>query len=150
MTISTSFSAYNAGLYKGLKQLSELISSYQSLKDTGRGPQIVNFIIGTARQCNLGKDVQLPEEGISFLPSILAETVGRNIEDIYRGNDQGILRDVEPLHQITVVSHGAISASVERTTSNNVPNKLTSILGFGINDPWIQSTTAVVKGWKTL
>lgn len=95
-----------------------------------------------------------PEDGISFLPSILAETVGRNIEDIYIGNDQGILRDVELLRQITEASHGAISAFVERTTNNkgqvvDVPNKLTSVLGFGINEPWIPSTTAVVKGWKT-
>jgi magnesium chelatase subunit H len=29
--------AENAGLYKGLKELSELIASYQTLKDTGRG-----------------------------------------------------------------------------------------------------------------
>lgn len=54
--------AENAGLYKGLKQLSELISSYQSLKDTGRGAQIVSSIVSTARQCNLDKDVELPEE----------------------------------------------------------------------------------------
>ncbi|XP_031127328.1 magnesium-chelatase subunit ChlH, chloroplastic [Ipomoea triloba] len=194
--------AENAGLYKGLKQLSELISSYQSLKDTGRGPQIVNSIISTARQCNLDKDVDLPEEGqeispkerdlvvgkvyskimeiesrllpcglhiigeppsameavatlvniaaldrpedgISSLPGILAETVGRQIEDVYRGNDQGILRDVELLRQITEASRGAITAFVERTTNKkgqvvDVADKLTSILGFGINEPWIQ------------
>ncbi|XP_050918594.1 magnesium-chelatase subunit ChlH, chloroplastic [Lathyrus oleraceus] len=51
--------AENAGLYKGLKQLSELIASYQSLKDTGRGQQIVSSIISTAKQCNLDKDVDL-------------------------------------------------------------------------------------------
>ncbi|GFY93669.1 magnesium-chelatase subunit chlH, chloroplast, putative [Actinidia rufa] len=138
--------AENAGLYKGLKQLSELISSYQSLKDTGRGQQIVSSIISTARQCNLDKDVDLPEEGeeisakdrdlvvweameavatlvniaaldrpedgISSLPSILAETVGREIEDIYRGSNKGILKDVELLRQITEASRGSISAFV--------------------------------------
>ncbi|KAI5415860.1 hypothetical protein KIW84_041047 [Lathyrus oleraceus] len=46
--------AENAGLYKGLKQLSELIASYQSLKDTGRGQQIVSSIISTAKQCSVG------------------------------------------------------------------------------------------------
>ncbi|VFQ91169.1 unnamed protein product [Cuscuta campestris] len=196
--------AENAGLYKGLKQLGELISSYQSLKDTGRGPQIVNSIISTARQCNLDKDVDLPEEGrgdvlsskqrdlvvgkvyskimeiesrllpcglhvigeppsameavatlvniaaldrpedgISSLPSILAETVGREIEDVYRGNDNGILRDVELLRQITQACRGSITAFVERTTNSkgqvvDVANKLTSILGFGLNEPWVQ------------
>lgn len=194
--------AENAGLYKGLKQLSELISSYQSLKDTGRGPQIVSSIISTAKQCNLDKDVELPDEGkdisakerdlvvgkvyskimeiesrllpcglhvigeppsameaiatlvniaaldrpedgISSLPAILAETVGRNIEEVYRGSDKGILKDVELLRQITEASRGAISAFVERTTNKkgqvvDVTNKLSSILGFGVNEPWIQ------------
>ncbi|GMY18888.1 magnesium-chelatase subunit ChlH, chloroplastic [Fagus crenata] len=194
--------AENAGLYKGLKQLGELISSYQSLKDTGRGPQIVSSIISTAKQCNLDKDVKLPDEtevisanerdlvvgkvyskimeiesrllpcglhvigeppsameavatlvniaalnrpedGISSLPSILAETVGRDIEEVYRASDKGILKDVELLRQITDASRGAISAFVERTTNKkgqvvDVADKLSSILGFGINEPWIQ------------
>ncbi|KAK9664345.1 hypothetical protein RND81_14G035100 [Saponaria officinalis] len=194
--------AENAGLYKGLKQLSELISSYQSLKDTGRGQQIVSSIISTARQCNLDKDVDLPEEGveisakerdlvvgkvyskimeiesrllpcglhiigepptaleavatlvniaaldrpeegISALPSILAECVGREIEDVYRGNDKGVLKDVELLRQITEASRGAVMSFVERTTNDkgqvvNVNDKLTSILGFSLNEPWIQ------------
>ncbi|XP_052149583.1 magnesium-chelatase subunit ChlH, chloroplastic [Oryza glaberrima] len=194
--------AENAGLYKGLKQLSELISSYQSLKDTGRGPQIVSSIISTAKQCNLDKDVPLPEEGVELppnerdlivgkvyakimeiesrllpcglhvigeppsaieavatlvniasldrpedeiysLPNILAQTVGRNIEDVYRGSDKGILADVELLRQITEASRGAITAFVERTTNNkgqvvDVTNKLSTMLGFGLSEPWVQ------------
>ncbi|KAL6653188.1 hypothetical protein ACP70R_012113 [Stipagrostis hirtigluma subsp. patula] len=203
--------AENAGLYKGLKQLSELISSYQSLKDTGRGPQIVSSIISTAKQCNLDKDVPLPEEGVELppkerdlivgkvyakimeiesrllpcglhvigeppsaieavatlvniaaldrpednitsLPGILAETVGRNIEDVYRGSDKGILADVELLRQITEASRGAISAFVEKTTNSkgqvvDVTNKLSSILGFGLSEPWVQylSTTKFLR-----
>nr|ACS94977.1 magnesium chelatase H subunit [Fragaria x ananassa] len=194
--------AENAGLYKGLKQLSELIASYQSLKDTGRGQQIVSSIISTARQCNLDKDVDLPDEGVEIsakerdlvvgkvynkimeiesrllpcglhvigepptameavatlvniaalnrpeenifsLPAILVETVGRDIEDLYRQSDKGILKDVELLKQITDASRGAVSSFVECTTNEkgqvvDVKNKLTSILGFGINEPWIQ------------
>lgn len=194
--------AENAGLYKGLKQLSELISSYQSLKDSGRGQQIVSSIISTAKQCNLDKDVDLPEEGVEIsakerdlvvgkvyskimeiesrllpcglhiigepptameavatlvniaaldrpeegimaLPSILAATQGREIEDIYRGNDKGVLKDVELLRQITEASRGAISSFVERTTNDkgqvvNVNGQLTSILGFALNEPWVQ------------
>lgn len=194
--------AENAGLYKGLKQLGELISSYQSLKDTGRGPQIVSTIISTALQCNLDKDVDLPEEGtelsskerdlvvgkvyskimeiesrllpcglhvigepptaleavatlvniaaldraeegISSLPSIMAQTVGREIEDVYRGNDKGILADVELLKQITETSRESILAFVNKTTNSkgqvvNVAEKLSTILGFGLQEPWIQ------------
>ncbi|MCP9835313.1 MULTISPECIES: magnesium chelatase subunit H [unclassified Cyanobium] len=53
--------AENAGLYKGLKELGELVGSYQQLRESSRGVQIVNAIIETARQCNLDKDVVLPE-----------------------------------------------------------------------------------------
>ena len=60
----TSRPAENAGLYKGLKELKELISSYQSLKDSGRGPSIVNTIITTAITCNPDKDIkELPSAG---------------------------------------------------------------------------------------
>ncbi|KAL7097904.1 hypothetical protein ACP275_10G172500 [Erythranthe tilingii] len=194
--------AENAGLYKGLKQLGELISSYQSLKDSGRGAQIVSSIVSTARQCNLDKDVDLPEdgaelsasardlvvgkvyskimeiesrllpcglhvigeppsameavatlvniaaldrpeEGIFSLPTILSQTLGREIEDVYRGSDKGILKDVELLKQITEASRGAVYSFVEQSTNEKgqvvgVGNKLTSILGFGINEPWVK------------
>jgi magnesium chelatase subunit H len=84
-----------------------------------------------------------PEDGISSLPSILAETVERDIEEVYKASDKGILKDVELLRQITDASRGAISAFVERTTNKkgqvvDVADKLSSILGFGINEPWIQ------------
>src|ERR687886_1388466 len=49
--------AENAGLYKGLKELSELIASYQTLKDTGRGIPIVNTIMDKCRLVNLDKDI---------------------------------------------------------------------------------------------
>ena len=49
--------AENAGLYKGLKELSELIGSYQGLKDGGRAVQIVNAIVEQARICNLDRDI---------------------------------------------------------------------------------------------
>ena len=59
--------AENAGLYKGLKELSELIGSYQGNKESGRAVQIVNAIIETARVCNLDKDIhelaENPENG---------------------------------------------------------------------------------------
>nr|KYP70515.1 Magnesium-chelatase subunit H [Cajanus cajan] len=69
--------AENAGLYKGLKQLSELISSYQSLKDSGRAAQIVSSIISTAKQCNLDKDVTLPDEGEEIPPKERDLVVGK-------------------------------------------------------------------------
>lgn len=59
--------AENAGLYKGLQELNELIGSYQTLKDTGRGVQIVNTIIEQSRMVNLDKDIAFPEKDASEL-----------------------------------------------------------------------------------
>ena len=53
--------AENAGLYKGLKELSELIASYQTLKDGGRAVPIVNAIVDKCRLVNLDKDIALPD-----------------------------------------------------------------------------------------
>jgi magnesium chelatase subunit H len=194
--------AENAGLYKGLKQLSELISSYQSLKDTGRGPQIVSSIISTAKQCNLDKDVELPseelqlspderdtvvgkvygkvmeiesrllpcglhvigeppsaeeavatlvniaaidrpEEEIFGLPGILAESLGREIEDIYRSSDRGVLSDVMLLNDITQACRTAVKAFVDRTTNKSgqvvdVAEKIGNLFGLGRKEPWME------------
>ncbi len=168
--------AENAGLYKGLKELGELVGSYQQLREGGRGVQIVNTIVETARQCNLDKDVDLPEDdaasldldgrdalvgavyrqlmeiesrllpcglhtigkpptaeeavatlvniaalereedGLRSLPGLLAEAMGRTIEDIYRGNDEGVLADVELNRTITETSRAAIGSMVRSLT----------------------------------
>ena len=44
-----------------MKELSELIASYQTLKDSGRGVPIVNTIMDKCRIVNLDKDINLPE-----------------------------------------------------------------------------------------
>jgi len=59
--------AENAGLYKGLKELSELVGSYQQLRENSRGIQIVNAIVETSKQCNLDKDVDLPSKDVEEL-----------------------------------------------------------------------------------
>ena len=185
--------AENAGLYKGLKELKELISSYQSLKDTGRGPSIVNSIVATARQCNLDKDVPLPgeevdtadlpaeerdtvvgrvygklmeiesrllpcglhvvgeppsaEEAVATLvnigsidrpendllgmPCLLAKAVGRDIEQVYRNSDRGVLDDVQLLQDITEASRACVREFVERATDRNGRVAATSLLALG-------------------
>jgi magnesium chelatase subunit H len=56
--------AENAGLYKGLKELGELVGSYQTLRENSqRGAAVVNSIVSSARTCNLDKDItDLPPE----------------------------------------------------------------------------------------
>merc|ERR1712127_1112496 len=206
--------AENAGLYKGLKELKELISSYQSLRENeGRGPAIVNSIVSTAWTCNLDKDIpdlpslenydakadtaerrddivgkvysqimqiesrllpcglhtvgvpptaeeaiatlvniaQLdrPEEKIEGLPRVIAASIGREINEVYRGNNQGVLSDVELNNQITMASRAAVRALVKQSTDGNgrvkeVKNMFDDMgatLGgfFGLKKPWTQA-----------
>ncbi len=200
--------AENAGLYKGLKELGELVGSYQQLREGGRGAQIVNAIVETAKKCNLDQDVNLPveeasnldleardkvvgavysqlmeiesrllpcglhtigkpptaqeaiatlvsisalereEDGLRSLPGLLAEAVGRNIEDIYKGNNNGNLSDVEINKKITETSRDAIGQMVLSLSGrdgrvNLKKNFITYITDFlkflGINfpSPWL-------------
>jgi len=204
--------AENAGLYKGLKELGELVGSYQQLRESGRGVQIVNAIVETARLCNLDKDVSLPdddssdltledrdaivgaiyrqlmeiesrllpcglhtigkpptaeeaiatlvsiaalereEEGLRSLPGLLAESIGRKIEDIYRGNDDGVLEDVELNRTITEVSRAAVGSMVRSLTGGdgrvNMRENfgwlldLISRFGFKLPSPWFRACSA--------
>ena len=82
--------AENAGLYKGLKELKELIASYQTLKDSGRGPSIVNTIITTAITCNLDKDIK-------ELPSADADAAEfeQEFRDLIVGKVYGKIMEIE-------------------------------------------------------
>ena len=79
--------AENAGLYKGLKELKELISSYQSMRDSGRAEQITATIIETARQCNLDKDVNLPADDAAMAALSLDERDGLLLTTSYETMD---------------------------------------------------------------
>jgi magnesium chelatase subunit H len=205
--------AENAGLYKGLKELKELISSYQGLRENeGRGPAIVNSILSTAYTCNLDKDVELPnletydsakdtpenrdklvgavysqimqiesrllpcglhtvgvpptaeeaiatlvniaqldrpEDKIESLPRAIAASIGRDINDIYRGNNNGVLDDVELNANIVDASRAAVRALVMQSTDSNgrvkeVKSVFDDISGFfgkltGAKKPYTQA-----------
>lgn len=198
--------AENAGLYKGLKELKELISSYQGMRDSGRAPAICATIIETARQCNLDKDVALPTEDpkdltlderdsivgnvyrklmeiesrllpcglhvvgcpptaeeaiatlvniaeldrpdndppIKGLPNILATAIGRNIEEIYSGNNKGVLADVDLLQRITEACRACVREFVKDRTGfdgrigKNWVAEFTKAIGFSV-EPWVRA-----------
>jgi len=198
--------AENAGLYKGLKELGDLIGSYQTLKDTGRGGAIVNSIIDQARICNLDKDITFPEgdakdltsevrdnvvglvyrkvmeiesrllpcglhvigkpptaeeaiatlvniasldraeEEIWGLPGILAQSIDREIEDIYCNSDKGILADVELLQKITLTCREAVGAMVKEAVNSegrvSFLSGLTNLFGQGRKEPWTEAIVA--------
>jgi magnesium chelatase subunit H len=192
--------AENAGLYKGLKELSELIGSYQSQKDSGRAVQIVNAIVETARVCNLDRDVDLPEvdaselsaddrsnlvgkiyiklmeiesrllpcglhvigkpptaeeaiatlvniagldreeEGIMSLQRVIAESIGRDIDEIYGNSDRGVLDDVQLLYDINQAVRDAVGALVNEQVDSEGRVSMVSRLNFlnlGRKEPWI-------------
>jgi len=174
--------AENAGLYKGLKELGELVSSYQNLRENSqRGAAIVNSIVGAAWTCNLDKDIKdlppleadakdldlegrdnivgkvyrrlmeiesrllpcglhtigvpptaeeaiatlvniagidRPEENIKALPRIIADSIGRNIEDLYRSANAGKLEDVALLQKITEATRTSVRAMVKLSTDS--------------------------------
>ena len=211
--------AENAGLYKGLKELGELVGSYQQLRESGRGIQIVNAIIETSKKCNLDQDINFPEEdissididnrdeivgavykqlmeiesrllpcglhtigkpptaseaiatlvniasleredeGIKSLPNLLSESIGRSIEDIYKGNDKGNLNDVELNKKITETSRKAVSAMVLSLTGRDgrvtmeksfieVIKDFLRKLGFNFASPWQKA--CIKEGFKKI
>jgi len=198
--------AENAGLYKGLKELGELVGSYQQLRESSRGVQIVNAIVETARLCNLDKDVNLPdndsqslekeerdavvgavyrqlmeiesrllpcglhtigkpptaeeavatlvsiaalereEENLRGLPGLLAESIGRTISSVYKGNDEGVLSEVELNQKITATCRLAVGAMVKVVTGRDGRVslrqnfgwllQLLEKVGFKLTSPW--------------
>ena len=201
--------AENAGLYRGLQELGELVGSYQALRDSGRGVQIVNTIMDKARICNLDKDVELPdvdagtmaieardnivgavysrlmeiesrllpcglhvigkpptaeeavatlvniasldreEEGLKGLPRIIAESIGRNLEEVYQNNDRGILEDVQLLQDITQAIREAVTAIVTPKINDegriSIVAKL-NLFNMGPKEAWVESLYA--SGYK--
>ena len=194
--------AENAGLYKGLQELNELIGSYQTLKDSGRGIPIVNTIMDKCRMVNLDQDVTLPEkdaqeltaeerdrvvgdvyrrlmeiesrllpcglhiigkppsaeeaiatlvniasldreeEEITGLPRIIANSLNRDIEELYQNNNKGILADVELLQNITEATRAAVAALVKQQTDAEGRVSMVSKLNFfnmKKKAPWIEA-----------
>ena len=194
--------AENAGLYKGLKELSELIGSYQTLKDSGRGAPIVNAIVEKCRLVNLDQDIELSEQdakdltaaerdrlvgkvyiklmeiesrllpcglhvvgkpptaeetiatlvniagldraedGVQSLPRVIANSIGRDIDQIYANSDRGVLEDVQLLNDINNAARLAITAMVqEQIDDEGRISKLAKLNFFnmGRKEPWIES-----------
>jgi magnesium chelatase subunit H len=194
--------AENAGLYKGLKELSELIASYQTLKDTGRSESITNTIMDKCRMVNLDQDIALPdkdareltaeerdtvvgkvyiklmeiesrllpcglhtigkaptaeeaiatlvniasldreEDGILSLQRIIANSLNRDIDQIYAHSDRGILEDVELLNSINMAVRTAVAAMVHAQIDEEGRVSKVSLFGNLFNNkkaPWVEA-----------
>merc|ERR1719163_1763291 len=60
--------------------------------------------------------IDRPEDNIPGLPRLLAKARGRDIEEVYRNNDAGVLDDVRLAEEIKEGVRAAVRASVERST----------------------------------
>jgi magnesium chelatase subunit H len=63
--------------------------------------------------------IDRPEDNIISLPRIIATSLNREIEDIYRLANSGVLEDVTLLQQITEANRAAVRAMVLRSTDRN-------------------------------
>ena len=218
--------AENAGLYKGLRELQDLVSSYQGLRESdARGPPIVNSIIAASFSCNIDKDmsdfiskdatlfealnsinpfyeevefdakditldardqivglvyrklmeiesrllpmglhtvgvpptadeavatlvsiaeIDRPEDDVIGLPRVIAQSLGRSLEDIYKNADSGVLADVELLQKMTTATRLSVKALVDASTDSDGRVKkvepmakfMTQALNFGGLTPY--------------
>jgi magnesium chelatase subunit H len=193
--------AENAGLYKGLKELSDLISSYQSLKEGGRAVPIVNAMIEKCRQVNLDQDIELPgeaadlspeerntlvgkvyirlmeiesrllpcglhvigkppsaeeaiatlvniasldrpEDEIKSLPRIIAESLERDIDEIFKNSDRGVLDDVQLLYDINQATREAVASLVKEQIDAEGRVSLVAklnLFNMGRKAPWVEA-----------
>lgn len=195
--------AENAGLYKGLKELSELIASYQTLKESGRGIPIVNTIMDKARLVNLDQDINLPdqeakdmtqeerdtivgrvyiklmeiesrllpcglhvigkpptaeeaiatlvniasldrgEDNILGLPRLIANSINRDLDEIFRNSDRGVLEDVDLLNTINETTRSAVAAIVHTQVDEEGRVSTVSplnLFNFGRQEePWVKA-----------
>jgi magnesium chelatase subunit H len=60
--------------------------------------------------------IDRPEDNIKSLPRLIASSVGRDIEEVYRSANAGKLDDVALLQKITEATRAAVRAMVQRST----------------------------------
>jgi magnesium chelatase subunit H len=82
------------------------------------------------------------EEGIPSLPRLIAESVGRDMEEVYHNSDRGHLEDVQLLNDITQATRAAVSALVQEQVNAEGRVEKVSILNFfnmGRKEPWLEA-----------
>ncbi|CAE8741961.1 unnamed protein product [Polarella glacialis] len=79
---------------------------------------------------------------IRSMPRIIAESVGRDIEELYQSSDKGVLADVELLRSIVLASRAAVRTMVvESTNSEGRVESVNPVMRdvfsfFGEGSPW--------------
>merc|ERR1719327_1214331 len=152
--------AENAGLYKGLKELSEderdivVGSVYKKLIEIesrllpcglhviGCPPSAEEAVATLVNIASIDRpEVEPPILG---LPQILAKSVNRDIEEIYRLSDKGNLDDVNLLQDITMACREAVTEFVNESVAKDgrIDVAFVDILGKlsgAKEDPWVRA-----------
>merc|ERR1712087_242090 len=91
----------------------------------------------------------MSEDKIESIPRVIASSVGREINEVYRGNNAGVLVDVELNEKIVQASRAAVRALVEQSTDDSgrvkeVKNFFDEAAGLfggliGAKKPWTQA-----------
>ena len=92
-----------------------------------------------------------PEDNIKSLPRIICESIGRDIEQLYKSSDKGILEDVELLAQIRAATNKAVGTLVKAKADDDGRISKLSVLNFlsmGKNEHWL--TSLQESGYKAI
>jgi magnesium chelatase subunit H len=84
------------------------------------------------------------EEGIKSLQRLIAESIGRDIDEIYANSDRGVLDDVQLLYDINQGVRAAVAALVHEQIDAEGRVSMVSRLNFlniGRKEPWIKPCT---------
>jgi magnesium chelatase subunit H len=92
-------------------------------------------------------EIDRPEQKpvpLKGLPTLLAESIGRNIESIYAGNNNGVLEDVALNERITMACREVVTEFVKDRTGADGrigANPLSTLIKFTgfYREPWVRS-----------
>ncbi|AFY68626.1 cobaltochelatase CobN subunit [Thalassoporum mexicanum PCC 7367] len=82
------------------------------------------------------------EDNLKSLPRLICESIGKDIEQVYKNSDRGIYEDVELLASLRTATNKAVAAMVQANTDVDGRVSKISVLNFinlGKTAPWIQS-----------
>jgi magnesium chelatase subunit H len=82
------------------------------------------------------------EEGIKGLPRLIAESIGRDLEQIYTNSDRGHLADVQQLYDLNQAVRAAVTALVQEQIDAEGRVSRVSRLNFlniGRQEPWVKA-----------
>ncbi len=111
----------------------------------GKRPTAEEAIATLVSISNLDRE----EEGIVSFPRIIANSIGRDIDEIYANNDRGVLEDVQLFQDITQATRAAVGSLVRAQIDAEGRVSMVSKLNFfniGKKAPWMEALNELGYG----